>query len=178
MPDNSGQGGISPDAAYQAIQGQLTQISGQQSAMGAEIGQIRSDVVETKVHTKNNARSIGELKDSVDEIGDTLHGNGGIGVVTRMATAETRIEEIQRAYPTTIDTNRSTMSLPAMSNGWRMLKWQTIRDIGNKGYKVAIVVLLLVLGYKELARTFLGVPPTPATATTSSATEIPEAPSP
>ncbi len=177
MPEGSGGGGISPDAAFQAIQGQLTQISSQQSAMGAEIGQIRTDTAETKVHSKSNAVAIQDLKEDVQEISETLHGNGGAGLVTRMATTENTLKEVRAACPQPANPGASTQAMPAQ-NGWRMLKWQTIKDMSNKGYKIAIVVLLLVLGYKELARSFLGVPPAPAPEAAYSAPETPEKTSP
>lgn len=172
MPEGTG-GGISPDAAFQAIQGQLTQISSQQSSMGAEIGQIRSDTAETKVQAKNDSEAIDELKESVNEISETLHGNGGVGLVPRMAKAEIRIEDVQRAMPQGIDPGRTTTGLPAQNSAWRLLKWQTIKELGNKSYKIAIVVLLIVLGYKELATRVLGVPDAPAPKEVHSAPENP-----
>ncbi len=171
MPESSGRGGISPDAAFQAIQNQLTQISSQQSSMGVEIGQIRSDSAETKIHSKNNAKAIGELKDDVAEISETLHGNGGAGLVPRMARAEIKLDELRKSNPHAI--GRSTEQLTAQNSGWRLVKWQTIKDLGNKGYKIAIVVLLLVLGYRELATRFLGVPADPAPKETHAVPENP-----
>ena len=88
-----------------------------------------------------------------------------------MAKAETKLEELRESNPHVI--NRSTQSLAAQSGGWRMLKWQTIKELGNKSYKIAIVVLLIVLGYKELAVRFLGVPADASPKEVNSATENP-----
>ena len=140
-------GGISPDAAFSSIQGQLSGMQGQLSGMGQEIGEIRQDVAETNARTKSNSDNILEVKAKVQEIDKALHGNSRPGLYRRMDRVEHKIQ----------NPNATSANLPAQS-AWRILKWQTIKDLGSKSYKIAIVLLLISLGYREVAKSFLGVP--------------------
>jgi len=146
--------GVSADASFQAIQGQLTGIQGQLTGIGKEVGEIRTQATEARVMGEAAHEDILELKKDVRDIHVTLRGNGSKGLVRRVDLIEDRQN----------NPRESTQALEAVamaSDKVQLFKWETIKDLGNKLLKVLAVLVLILLGYDKAAAMVFGVPTVP-----------------
>lgn len=123
--------GVSDDAIYQGLQTQIT-------GLGSEIGQLR-DRLPTKDEWNRLAGDVRSTK-------IILNGNGANGLVRRVGVLEGKKSE-----------RAETQALAAVESE----KWKTIKYLIDKAGKIAMILILLKMGYSELVYPMFGVKAVP-----------------
>lgn len=156
-------GGVSPDTAFRVIQDQLGGIQNQLTGISQEVGETRQMATEAKMRAEEAQRGIDDLKGNLRSVTKILNGNGEPGLVRRMAAVEARQQ----------NPGASTVSLEVVDERSSILKWKTIKDLGNKALKLLAVIVLIILGYDKMAAWMFGVPAAPTPEKTPTAIEKP-----